>query len=243
MPRVALSALVASACMIAGCDSSEPAFHLSPLEERDGGDGDREPVDEVGADCLVRGAVGCADPRAGDEDADGFPVEIDCDDHDPWRWPGRNEVACNGFDEDCDGEDECKPDADGDGDADETDCAPTEPGISTIGFEILCNGIDENCDGIDACDRDGDGETGVYDCADDDADRHHAARETICDGVDQDCDSTDCCMNDEDGDGVSCRDDCNDRSALAHPGADVARGCYSEDRDCDGEIDGLDCAP
>ncbi|MEA3343316.1 MAG: putative metal-binding motif-containing protein [archaeon] len=80
-----------------------------------------------------------------DNDGDGFPAYIDCDDNNASIYPGAHEV-CNGVDDDCDGEiDEgamnicmdystCTP---------YETCAqcPPEP-------PELCNGIDDNCNGV-----------------------------------------------------------------------------------------------
>ena len=92
----------------------------------------------------------------------------DCDDGSAWSYPGAAE-ACDGKDNDCDGQvDEggvCdQPDSDGDGDPDDTDCDDTDPSVHHGATEV-CNGIDDDCDGqVDedgVCDRpdsDGDGQ-------------------------------------------------------------------------------------
>ena len=135
------------------------------------------------------GSAGCEVYMA-DEDGDGYGVATnvsclcapsdpytatkdgDCDDADPDAHPGKKE-ACNGTDDDCDGETDegaalgCMPyhlDVDGDGyGVDETQCAcePGEPfGAAVDGdcddaeeaihpsAEELCNGIDDDCDGV-----------------------------------------------------------------------------------------------
>jgi hypothetical protein len=180
----------------------------------------------------------CIVPSADDQDADGFPKERDCNDHDPYTYPGAMDVRCNNLDEDCDGADFCPPDLDGDGFFGPSDCDDRDPNRHPNASEVTCNGIDEDCDGADYCDADGDGEDRRVDCNDRDPSVSPHAVETTCDGVDQDCDGADCCANDADGDGAPCSADCDDTDPRAYPGAPIAPGCYNKDVDCDGIIDG-----
>lgn len=102
--------------------------------------------------------------QCSDADADGYFVEpgcgtpIDCDDSDPTIYPGAPEVAGDGIDQNCDGDDLVLPlcsDADGDGYFAEASCgtpidcddsnATVYPGAMEIGHD----GIDQNCDGYD----------------------------------------------------------------------------------------------
>jgi hypothetical protein len=106
-----------------------------------------------------------------DADGDGF-VDDDCDDTDPAVHPGADE-ACNGLDDDCDGEvDEEGPvlvfaDHDGDGDGDyrdfayrcgpgegwvatDTDCDDTDPTVYGGAYDLPFDGVDQDCDGRDA---------------------------------------------------------------------------------------------
>ena len=115
------------------------------------------------------------DSTAGDDlDGDGFTVEDgDCDDEDPAIRPDMVE-ACNGYDDNCDGQidedlptEEYAPDADLDGwptanqelwveacvQPDELypagnaeDCADSNAAIHPAALEV-CNGLDDNCDG------------------------------------------------------------------------------------------------
>jgi hypothetical protein len=83
-----------------------------------------------------------------DEDGDGALVDDDCDDADPARFPGNQEL-CDGVDNDCDdalGADET--DADGDGEmVCEGDCDDDDDGVGS-GADEQCDGADEDCDGV-----------------------------------------------------------------------------------------------
>jgi hypothetical protein len=116
-------------------------------------------------------AVSCIfDMGYTDHDLDGHNVPWDCDDHDPQVHPGAPE-ACNGVDDDCDGEiDEGAPgapvwfeDSDGDGYGAEAsylqacecpagmvdqpgDCNDRDLRVHPHATET-CNGVDDDCDG------------------------------------------------------------------------------------------------
>ena len=121
-----------------------------------------------------------------DCDADGVsPAGGDCDDGDPLRYPGLEEI-CDGVDNDCDiAVDE---DEDGDGADACSDCSPRNSLIFPGAVE-RCNGLDDNCNTAidDGVDLDGDGFETPCDCDDNDAAIRPDAIET-CDGIDQDCD-------------------------------------------------------
>ncbi len=173
----------------------------------------------------------CAQP-AGTSGVDG-----DCDDHDPAIHPAATE-ACNGADDDCDGDiDEGTTstfyeDQDGDGFGaqdsttelceltdgwvdDDTDCDDTDASIHPDATEI-CNELDDDCDG----DVDEDAETSWY--ADTDYDGYGDPHSSV----------TAC----EQPDGYVADDtDCDDTSAGVYPGA--TDQCNAIDDDCDGDVD------
>ncbi len=90
-------------------------------------------------------------------------TDPDCDDNDPVRFPGNDEV-CDGIDNDCSGRCDDDDELDGDGDSYTScgsvigecglsdtlvDCEPDDGDIHP-GAQELCDGIDNNCDGSDA---------------------------------------------------------------------------------------------
>ncbi len=184
---------------------------------------------------------GAPEPELQDADADGFSSDEDCDDGDPFVYPGAPE-HCNGRDDDCNGaiDDDATSattlwyvDVDGDGFGDpETAtraCAAPEGHIPR----------GEDCD---------DGDAEVY-----------PGRLDGCDGVDSNCDGVvdedpdDMAYLDRDGDGFGgpslgwgCLGvdatleptDCDDASRAVFPGADEV--CNGVDDDCDGLADDLD---
>lgn len=161
--------------------------------------------------------------KAQDDDGDGYPVGIDCDDTDSSIFPGNDEICGDGIDQNC-GNDHC--------------------------WVNPYTGI-EDCFGGDLpADGDGDGFDSVdcwgTDCDDRDHQIYPGALER-CDGIDGDCDgSLPAEEADLDGDGtMACAGDCNDDDAALGPdGTETALDWDScidgVDNDCDGGADGAD---
>jgi|GEM_PF-1069251 hypothetical protein len=169
--------------------------------------------------------------------------DTDCDDTNAEINPGMDE-ACNGIDDDCDGDvDEdvmsvFYADADGDGYGDsvtsETSCEASSGYVSDAtdcddADSSAYPGADEYCDAID---NDCDGSVDESDALDvstwyTDADG---------DGYGNTAYTTDAC--DQPTGYVSDSSDCDDTNASANPGADEV--CDSVDNDCDGESDESD---
>ena len=180
-----------------------------------GDDGGTDGGDEGSGDGGMPGDDGSTEVV--DEDGDGFSVaDGDCDDADPTVYPGAEDSAADGSDQDCDGLD--GPDADGDGAVDANamgdDCDDTDPTL---------NPHDEDSDGVSSCDGD---------CNDDDDATFPGSAPN---------DSPTACMTDADGDGYGSMapaaaaepgTDCDDTLASVHPGASDAGWT---DANCDGE--------
>lgn len=191
-----------------------------------------------------------------DQDEDGYPTSLDCDDADPDRHPGVNLELCDGKDNNCDDVvDQFEEDADGDGFAlCDLDCDDHDPTRAPDQVERP-NELDDDCDervdegtvwGDDdgdgfpeAAPGDPDGAVVSLDCDDTNPDIHPVALDSATepDGVDNDCDGRvdeGFADYDLDDDGYTSLDgDCDDNDEDVHPGAlELPNGV---DDDCDGE--------
>jgi MYXO-CTERM domain-containing protein len=157
---------------------------------------------------------------AQDNDGDGYPASIDCDDNNPDIKPGADEVCDDGIDQDC-SPNSCIVDEE----TGEEDC---------FGGDLLSD-LDEDTFLSTEC--------GGDDCDDDDATLNNLDADadtfTSCDG---DCDDADASIDliDDDGDLTNdCEGDCDDTEAAVGPHADEV--CGDElDNDCDGTPDNID---
>lgn len=253
------------------CDDSDASTHPGAAEVCGDGvdddcsgldlpadlDGDGElSIPCGGADCDDTAAECLADCT--DEDGDGTPACSDCDDGDPSRFLGAEEV-CDGLDSDCDAT-SWHPDGETDGDGDGAlacdDCDDADALRHPEAVEV-CDGLDDDCDpvtvspgGEDDADNDGFvGCTGTF------VDRGatNAAGDPILGGGD--CDDSDPVRRpdqswylDFDGDGfgdvdavasgceppqdhVAIAGDCDDLAPTVSPG--LVETCDGQDNDCD----------
>ena len=108
-----------------------------------------------------------------DDDRDGVVAKDDCDDNDPDRFPGNEEIWYDGVDGDCLGDDDFDADADGyvpseykdirtkgvkgTGLAPGGDCDDDNAEVNPIAVDTWYDGIDSDCGGEDDYDQDADG--------------------------------------------------------------------------------------
>ncbi|HMV69119.1 MAG TPA: MopE-related protein, partial [Myxococcota bacterium] len=230
------------------CDDGDPAVHPGvPERAGDGVDQDCDGAEvclrDADDDGFLDGAgatVTSTDPDCDDpgEALTGAPTG-DCDDARADVRPGAAEVAGDGVDQNCNGQELCYDDADDDGYLSET-------GGTRTSADADC---DDPFEGTHA--------DPTTDCDDARAAVHPGAAEVVGDGVDQDCDSREVCYDDDDDDGfldtsgdtrasvdADCDDpfegrstdpttDCDDTRASIAPGATEVVG-DGIDQTCDG---------
>ena len=161
-------------------------------------------------------AVDTDTPPLTDADADGVPLPADCDDADPYTYPGADDIPYDGVDQDCaDGD---LIDVDGDGYigalAGGDDCMDSNPTVHPDAPEVCYDGLDNDCSGdVDTDDCDGDGADRIDDCNDEDDTVYPGAADTWYDGIDANCDRESDYDQDADsfdavgyGDGTDCDD-------------------------------------
>ena len=203
------------------CDDHNPSINPGEVEQCDGVDNDcdglvdNNPSD--GSSWYIDNdgdGVGETSQQACSQPLNGVVVGGDCDDIDPDRFPGRDEL-CNQVDDDCDGTiDEGLEtsiwyvDADNDGHGNPKlskslcgvldsyspfgdDCDDTNAEINPSATETFYDGVDQNCSGTSDHDADGDGEEapsgGGTDCDDNNADVNSGEAEVCNNGIDDDC--------------------------------------------------------
>jgi subtilisin-like proprotein convertase family protein len=244
-----------------GCADAGEATAAAPVGDCDDADAFKNPGQAERCDGIDNNCIGSADEDVvtqsyyadadgdGAGDALGTPVvscsaqpgrvanSLDCNDRDDSVFGGATEVAGNGVDNDCDGEELCFADEDLDGFASSatlpsSDVTCTLPGLAS---DAVPSG----------------------DCNDSSEDVNPGAAEAAGDGVDQDCNGVELCFADGDRDGyrteltlasprLDCSGlgealatapsvDCDDASAQRYPGA--VETCNLLDDDCDGTVD------
>jgi hypothetical protein len=126
-----------------------------------------------------------------DNDGDGYPESIDCNDNNANVNPGKAEITYNGIDDDCNAA-TLDDDLDGDGFGIDEDCNDNNANVNPGNEEITYNGIDDDCntETLDD-DLDGDGFGIADDCDDENASIFPGADEIANNDIDENCDGAD----------------------------------------------------
>ncbi len=215
--------------MDANCDGSETCW----------ADGDDDGYRPDTADTVLSVDTDCDDAfEAVSADPSG-----DCDDADGAIHPGATDAPGDGIDANCDGVESCYVDADGDGartafvvasanaectgpgEAPATadlDCDDTDAARFPAAVEVVGSGVDENCDGAETC----------YVDADDD--NYRPDDVSTVGSADSDCDDPGEAL------ATDLTGDCDDASALFHPGASESDCTDLNDYNCDGSTTSAD---
>lgn len=180
---------------------------------------------------MVLQGCGSDQPFSVDEDQDGWPRELDCDDTDPTIFPSADDIPGDGIDQDCSGSDATGFGLGGDPYQGAAGDGPRGTGArSGTGGRSASGGAGREL-GID---EDGDGFDSSVDCDDTDPNIHPGSFDIPWDGIDQDCSGADSRDRDGDGfDGGPGGPDCDDTRSEVFPGA-VEIINNRIDENCDG---------
>ncbi len=116
-------------------------FHVTAQDSH----GATSPATVVRIQIVPAGSVG---GEKVDNDRDGHPSGVDCNDSNNAIFPGARETCGDNVDQNCDGRDQPAEECDADGDRfteDQGDCDDNDPRRNPKMFE-RCDGIDNNCD-------------------------------------------------------------------------------------------------
>jgi len=174
-----------------------------------------------------------------DQDRDGFPASVDCNDSSASVFPGAREICGDGIDQNCNGSDQALADCDADRDgktANDGDCDDNNPSVFP-GAHERCNGRDDNCNaaidegyivgadcslgvgscrvsGVMACSRDG--AASVCNA------KPAAPIQETCNGIDDNCNGT---IDDVPTQGIADVNNCGGCGSVCTGGANQVPAC------------------